>query len=1008
MKRNSWFRILALTTMASLAAWGATFGKVVPIGGHGSDLALDEARGVLYVANFTANRIEVMSLSDNSIQTSMNVASQPSSLALSPDGRFLVIAHFGNFTTPGTPRNALTVIDLNNGNERQTFALGSAPLGLAFGLDSRALVVTTAEFILFDPILGTTQVIDTVNNVTAKTLPQPPANFPPQIVAASVAASGDGLRIVGLSDTIIFSYDVTRQSVHSLGYVSSPAMGPRVVSPGETGIQFLAGWGLFDARGILVQFPNPSGILNVGSHAIDSRRRLIYAQLTQAAPPPPVAPVTPPGATPPVTPAPVPTSPILQILAADNFEVQDRIQLPENLAGKSVLSSDGATMYSISDSGVIVLPVGDVAQMRRVVPASEDLVFRGNFCDRRVATQELTLVDPSGGNSDFTISTTTQGITITPSSGTTPATVQVRVDPSVFSTQKGTVSADLVIKSSRAVNLPSNVRVLISAPEPDQRGTFVNVPGKLVDLVADPTRNRFFVLRQDKNQVLVYDGASASLIAILRTGNTPTQMAITFDRRWLLVGHDNSQYGSVFDLETLEPSTAIRFPFGHYPRSIASAGQTILAAVRSAGGDHVIDRVDMTTRTATELPTLGVYENKVNLNTMLVASSNGSTILAAQADGAVLLYNANVDTFTISRKDFPALSGAYAASSFDHFVVGNSLLNSSLVPLRQFETASGLSSGFVFVDNLGFRTTAATAGSPGVIQRIEMSGDGVRATRMVEAPVLGAPGAVFTRTIAPLQNRSALINLTTSGFTVLPWTYDAAVAMPRIDRVVNAADLQGGVAPGGLITLFGRDLSPVNLATRQIPVPTALGESCLTVNGVAVPMLFVSSAQINAQLPVQTVGNVTMILRTPGGVSDNFNVQVQPAAPSVFRNGIAGPANDVPTVYRAENNLLVTLSNPVHLGDELIIYLTGMGVTTPVVQEGLPAPGDPAASPVIEALVSLAGVGLPVNSAVALPGQVGIYEIRARVPHDVPLGFDMPLEVTQGSGGTRIPVRVVN
>ena len=30
---------------------------------------LDEARGVLYIANFTANRIEVMSLADHSIQT---------------------------------------------------------------------------------------------------------------------------------------------------------------------------------------------------------------------------------------------------------------------------------------------------------------------------------------------------------------------------------------------------------------------------------------------------------------------------------------------------------------------------------------------------------------------------------------------------------------------------------------------------------------------------------------------------------------------------------------------------------------------------------------------------------------------------------------------------------------------------------------------------------------------------------------------------------------------------
>src|SRR6476661_11283882 len=98
--------VLALTT----AAWSGTFGKVIPIGGQASDIALDEARGVLYIANFTANTIDVMSLADKTIQTSYNVAPQPGSLALSPDGQYLVVAHFGNFS--GAPANAITVINL--------------------------------------------------------------------------------------------------------------------------------------------------------------------------------------------------------------------------------------------------------------------------------------------------------------------------------------------------------------------------------------------------------------------------------------------------------------------------------------------------------------------------------------------------------------------------------------------------------------------------------------------------------------------------------------------------------------------------------------------------------------------------------------------------------------------------------------------------------------------------------------------------------------------------------
>src|SRR5262249_6028848 len=72
------------------------FGKVVPIGGHPSDIALDDTRGVLYIANYSANRVEVMNTSDLSISTSINVPF-PGSLALSRDGKYLVIATYANF-----------------------------------------------------------------------------------------------------------------------------------------------------------------------------------------------------------------------------------------------------------------------------------------------------------------------------------------------------------------------------------------------------------------------------------------------------------------------------------------------------------------------------------------------------------------------------------------------------------------------------------------------------------------------------------------------------------------------------------------------------------------------------------------------------------------------------------------------------------------------------------------------------------------------------------------------
>src|SRR4051812_33863726 len=295
----STFRVLKLASAFCLAAtaWAGTFGKVVPIGGHASDLALDEARGVLYIANFTANRVEVMSLGDHSIQRSMNVASQPGALALSPDGKYLVITHYGNFQAPNSPNNALTVIDMTT-NSRQTVAMGNPPLGVAFGIDSRALVVTTSDFILFDPVSGAMRVLDPVKALPAKVLPPPPATPPSQIVATSTAVSGDGTVIFGNTDTFHYRYDSVRQILRAGNCTSSPTLGPRAVSVNRDGTTWLSGWTMNDLDFYVVsQFPNVTGALEIGSVMIDPNRHLVYAQMGEVGS----------------------TAPVLQVADADNL-----------------------------------------------------------------------------------------------------------------------------------------------------------------------------------------------------------------------------------------------------------------------------------------------------------------------------------------------------------------------------------------------------------------------------------------------------------------------------------------------------------------------------------------------------------------------------------------------------------------------------------------------------------------------------------------------------------------
>lgn len=1053
MLKSYWWKTVLAASLAA-TAWGGTFGKVVSIGGEAADLALDETRGVLYIANFTANRIDVMSLATNTIQTSINVAAQPSSIALSPDDRFLVATNFGNAATPGSPANGLTVIDLTN-QGTQTFSLGNPPIGVAFGADGIALVVTTTDFLLFDPTTGATQELDTLANVVANTLPVAPANFPADITTASVAASADGLQIYGLggsSSTVTFRYDVNAKAIYNGGIVTSTGiLGPRVVSLNHDGSLVMAGWVMIGDGAFVNFFPQHTNQFSVGSTAFDDSRGLLYAQI----------------------PATMGESPTLMVVTSSNLTLQERLQLPENLTGKSVLSIDSNTLYSVSESGVTVLPVGSLAKQPQVMSKQEDLVFRSSFCNQGVSTQQLTIVDPGGNNTPFSVSSDTTGVSVSPSSGVTPAVITVSVDPSAFLNQTGTVAAHLAIQSATAINTIPSVRVLVNNAGPNQMGSFVDVPGTLTDILADPVLNQFYVLRSDKNEVLVFDGSNYSQIATLATGNQPTTMAISFDQQYLLVGNQGSQIVNVYYTDTLQPASPIVLPSGYVAYSIASSANATLAQGGYYDGTFHILQLDIAAGTGAELPTLGVYTNLTNANTVLTASQNGSSIFIAQADGTVYLYNATSNSFTGSRKDFTSLSGPYAASAFNQYVVGPNLLNSSLVPVLTFETGTGTPSGFAFVNETGFRTNApppapgaisTTTGStctttnsatgsvetcvtgatttittcigsgttttcttttqatqnpsvgqstsPGVIQRIDMtnpSSSVSAATAMVEAPLIGTSTSPFTRTIAPLANQTAIANLTVSGVTILPWNYDAAVAPPNITSVVNAGNSGTDIAPGGLISVYGTQLSPVNMASAEIPLPTALANSCLSVNGLAVPILYVSPTQVNAQIPYQAIGDVTLILRTPGGQSNNFNLVIEPNAPSVFMASVGSETN-IPTVVRNDDGELVTPSHPIHrdANTALVIYLTGLGPTTPAVGTGQPAPSNPLAVSMTQPTVTLGGVELPVLFSGLAPGLVGVDQINVSVPFSVPDGMSVPLVITQGAVSTSIPERVVD
>jgi uncharacterized protein (TIGR03437 family) len=838
--------------------------------------------------------------------------------------------------------------------------------------------------------------------------------FPSQIIQTALATSADGLTVWGIADAgtqpeIVYMFNARTGYVSVTSITAAPPLLPRV-SVAANGSYAMVGYALFAAPApvgaysslvLLGRYPNRIASPNITGIAIDSTNHLIYGQI-----PDPTQPTGPPYS--------APNMPFMLLMDADNLNIRDRIMMPESMVGRAVLNAAATVLYAISDSGVMVLPVGSLNQAHRLAPAQEDVLVETNFCNRTPASQSLTIADPGGGHTDFSIAASQAGVTIVPAFGTTPATVQVLVDTARFPAL-GTTAVTLTLSSVSAVNIPQTIRLLVNNPDVNQRGSIVDVPGVLTDILPDAARNRFYILRQDVNQILVFDGNSNQQITAWRTATTPTRMSFTIDGKYLLVGHNDSQLVKMYDLDQMQPVQPVAMPGGHFGLSIAPSNALLAVLARDESSFvGVVESIDLTNRIATPLGSLGVWQNSQTtyLPGMLVPSSNGANILFATAGGQVALYSADANTFTIGRKDFTSLSGAVAASSLDAYVIGNNVFNASLVPQGTLDASYGTTAGFFFFDGTsgGYRATATSASAIGVIQNLPtLTASDVQPIPMTEAPLLPSPSNTFTRTLAPLPIPGTVIALTTSGFSVLSANYPASTAPPQIASVGNAADGSASVAPGGLISVYGSQMSATNLATSQIPLPTALGQSCLTVNGAPIPLLFISAQQVNAQLPLNASGNVTMSIHTPGGIGNSYNFVVESAAPAIFLSGTAGPETGLATIFRADNGQLVTPTNPIHPGDTIVIYLTGMGPTSPSVAAGMATPMSPLSFVTQAPVLTLGGSTLNVLYAGLVPGYIsGLYQINATVPAGVPQGTDVPLVISQGGGSTTLGVRVVN
>jgi uncharacterized protein (TIGR03437 family) len=239
-------------------------------------------------------------------------------------------------------------------------------------------------------------------------------------------------------------------------------------------------------------------------------------------------------------------------------------------------------------------------------------------------------------------------------------------------------------------------------------------------------------------------------------------------------------------------------------------------------------------------------------------------------------------------------------------------------------------------------------------------------------------GPLTLMAISPPYLISKPITLPAGG--VQPYTVTLG---PFIARVLPAAAnvFPLSLAPGMLVAIYG----------------TSLGDQSTLVsfNGTAIQPLYFSAIQINAVVPDGASGLATLTVRDGTG-SHTVNVFVEAAMPAIFT--LDGSGTGPSAAINASNNRVVGTDNPLHAGDYVELYATGLGATTN--RSGLDYANQ-------QPTVTIGGQDCPVTYAGRAPGYLGLDQINCIVPAGLGINAAAPVIVTSGARSSNLATLAV-
>lgn len=1120
---------IALGWIGTLPA--ATFGTVFPLVGGATDIVVDAPRQRLYLVG-VPDTLQVYSIPQRRILASIRTDSLPLQAAMSRDGRSLYV----------TCHNAssLNVVDLETLQIRQRVSLPARPEGVAVGRDERVLISTIGTgpgntqntLLLYDPAPDTRAQLSAI----PVTLPPP---TPPQVPApsgrvfqinrAQLTATNDGSLIVGMNlpnatTRVVFVYEVASGTVLRSRAIAGASS---VISIAPDNSRFMAGLSLIEMQTLEVlaqqnlanaPYPIPANTnfntqVNQGGSVFAPDGSRLYSAFN-------VAPVANPPA----------RANIAQLMFSDpdNLLIEQGIQMPENLAGKMVITPDGGNLFALSESGLVQVPLAQIAQQPIAMPSSTAVLLTTDQCGvtANQRAQQITVRNMGGGNlgpvQPLLIDENNNpsglggvggpggglpggggGVIVGPGGpivipgfpgqpannagnallNTAPAVTAGGGGPGggvpggggaatgnltftfnlTANRSIGTVSPahNFLVQANNAINLPPRVRVYQNNRNSEARGEVRPIPvgisqnERLTDIAYDAGRRRVYVANSGLNRVEVFDTRTNQFLAPIKVGQLPRSIALSLDGSQLYVANSGGENISIVDLERGRQVGRIRMPPIPFNTNVALITPSVLAVTQRglivimnngtiwrAIGDELVPR--------NISPLIGTAT--IPAPRTLTATPNGEfALLYSGGNGTAYLYDAISDEFVQARQIFAT---AQARSGYNgpiaagprgsYFVINGTVLNQALTPLS---TAQSIQPGAPVRPGQPIPTVntpisaVAPVGTSSYLRlanpvRAQAAGGGAgnnpnALPAVTEAPALelvDANTGLVTRRVDALEGPIQIVTgtqqanvdgrtivsdpagtvayaLTSSGLSIVPLDATSPLdrPLPNQNGTVSMANFLPNFAPGGLISIFGRNLGTAASSSAN-PLPSILGGVCVTLNNNPLPLTLASPTQVNAQLPVNlTPGNYQLTVRNIDrrAVSVNQIVRVTRYAPAVFFDG----ANQQPAIFHLEGGFPVTKQRPLTRDKRALIYATGLGVTRgPVVVTGRPAPENAVTDrvQVFFGDARFSQAEMIVESSTLVPGMVGVYQIQIYVPGDRMRGDALP--VTLRIGGVNSPL----